>query len=68
MDRRFDAEEWSELSHSEQLRRCQIMAEQALKLAKVAKPNIAEGYLNLAEQWLRLATEMTRGARPNHHH
>ena len=58
MERRFDAEEWSGLTAAQQIKRCQIMADEALKLARAAKPNIAEGYLKLAEQWLRLATEL----------
>ena len=34
------------------------MAKEAIKLAETATPKLAEGYLRLAEQWLRLATEI----------
>ena len=62
MDPRFEAEEWMKLSYSERINRCQIMAAEALKLAKTKPPNQAEAYILLAEQWLRLAAEMNREA------
>jgi len=62
MDRRFEAEEWTKLGGSERIERCQIMAAEALKLAKTASRNQAEGYALLAEQWLRLAAEISREA------
>ena len=62
MDRRFEAEEWTTLGCSERINRCQIMAAEAMKLAKTASPNQADGYMLLAEQWLRLAAEISREA------
>jgi len=59
MDRRFAADEWITLPNAERAKRCQLMAEEALKLAKEASsPAVADDYLRLAEQWLRLATDL----------
>jgi hypothetical protein len=38
------------------------MAREATKLAETAPRNVGEGYLHLAEQWLRLAVEISRAA------
>jgi len=38
------------------------MAQEAIKLAKDAAPNLAEGYLRLAEDWLKLAMELAAHA------
>jgi hypothetical protein len=62
MDRRFAAEEWERLSISDRVARCNTMAKEALKLAETASPQSAEGYLHLAEQWLRLGMEIGREA------
>jgi hypothetical protein len=60
MDRRFAAEEWEQMTNFERTERCHTMAREAVKLAETAPPNLAEGYLHLAEQWLRLAVEISR--------
>ena len=58
MDRRFAADDWAFLPNAERARRCQLMADEALKLAKEGSPTVAEDYLRLAEQWLKLATDL----------
>jgi len=64
MDRRFAADEWTSLPNTERARRCQLMADEALKLAREASsPSVAEDYLQLAEQWLRLATDLLTEAK-----
>ena len=63
MDRRFAADEWSGLTNAERMRRCELMAQEAMKLAKNAVPSVAEGYLRLAEDWLKLAMELGVQAR-----
>lgn len=63
MDRRFAADEWAALTNAEKMKRCQRMAEEAMKLARDASPNLADGYLQLAEQWLKLATDLGEEAR-----
>ena len=60
MDRRFVAEEWKALRVADQVERCNTMAQEAIKLANDAPPNLAEGYLLLAEQWIRLGMEIGR--------
>jgi hypothetical protein len=62
MDRRFAAEEWEALTTADRTRRCNVMAQEAIKLANNAPPHLAEGYLLLAEQWLRLGMEIGREA------
>jgi hypothetical protein len=62
MDRRFAADEWADLTNSERIRRCQLMADEALKLSRAASPNLAEGYLRLAGEWLKLAKELALDA------
>ena len=62
MDRRFAADEWERMTDSERVERCHIMAREAIKLAETAPSNLGEGYLHLAEQWLRLAVEISRAA------
>lgn len=58
MDRRFDAEEWEALTNPERIKRCNLMANEAIKLANSSPARLAEGYLKLAEQWLRLGMEI----------
>jgi hypothetical protein len=65
MDRRFAADEWENIGLFERIRRCTILAEEALKLAENASPAMRGGYLKLAEQWLDLAAEMHREANPD---
>ena len=62
MDRRFAADEWETLTVSDRIRRCNIMAQEAIKLANNAPMNLAEGYLKLAEHWLKLGSEIEREA------
>jgi hypothetical protein len=62
MDRRFAADEWVKISVAERIRRCAILAEEALKLAETASPAMREHYLKLSEQWLGLASEMQHEA------
>lgn len=60
---RFNAEEWQGLSNEERVRRCRLMAEEAITLAKGAPPELKEGYLSLSRDWLKLATEMDRAGK-----
>ena len=65
MDRRFAADEWQQLTVSERIRRCTILSVEARKLAETASAPMRDHYLKLAEQWLALASDMTREADPN---
>ena len=67
MDRHFTAEEWTRLTDAERITRCQSWADEALRLSRMATvPIIAERYLKLAEDWLRLAKELaTVATAPN---
>lgn len=65
MDCRFAADDWEKLSSTERVIQCQRMAEEAMKLARTASPGQADGYMKLAEQWLRLAMEIAREGETN---
>jgi hypothetical protein len=63
MDRRFEAREWAALTYSEKARRCQLMADAAMQLANEASSRlVSEDYRRLAEQWLKLATDLLNEA------
>ena len=56
----FDAEEWRELTLAQKARRCRLMSEEAQKIAKGERAEIAASYLRMAEDWLDLAKEIER--------
>lgn len=58
LEHRFEAEEWDRLTTEQRRRRCHLMAEEAQALAKAAPAEIAESYLQIANDWLQLAREM----------
>jgi len=58
MEHRFEADEWQRLTVEQRLRRCHLMAEEAQKLAEAAPAEMAGTYLQIATDWLQLATEM----------
>jgi len=60
MGRRVAADEWDGLTAQQCTKRCSCMALEAMNLAETAPPNLAEGYMLLAGEWLKLATEISR--------
>ena len=58
MDYRFKADEWQSLTPAQRARRCRLMAEEAQELAKGAPVSVAEAYLRIAGEWLKLAKEI----------
>ena len=62
LEQRFEADEWGRLTVEQRLRRCHLMAQEARELAKTAPTEIAETYLQIAKDWLQLATEMQKAA------
>jgi hypothetical protein len=58
MDRRFSAGEWVTLSVEERIRRCRLMAEEAMTLAVADHTSVRQHYIDLAKQWADLADEM----------
>lgn len=58
LDVRFTALNWEGLTPSQRVERCTEMPDEAMKLAQAASRRLAEAYLHLAEQWLRLANEI----------
>ena len=48
---------------AERMDRCYQMAGEAMQLARDAPPRLAEGYLRLAEEWLKLGMEIGAEAR-----
>jgi len=59
---RFSADEWETLTLRQRIELCTAMAKEAQRLAQAAPSNPAVGYLALAEQWLRLAVELSAEA------
>jgi hypothetical protein len=60
MNYRFNADEWDGLTTDDRIRRCCLMAEEAMNLADTAKPKIAEHHLRIAQNWLGLADAIAR--------
>jgi hypothetical protein len=58
VERKFAAAEWIMLSVEEQIRRCRLMAEEALTLASGDRTSVRQHYLDLAMQWLDVAKEL----------
>jgi len=58
LDVRFTAQDWEGMTPSQRIERCTEMADEAMKLAHTASQRLAQAYLQLAEQWLRLANEI----------
>ena len=60
MEYRFNAEEWDRLTTEQQIKRCDLLTEEARKLAKSATPALAAVYLRIADDWFTLAAEIER--------
>ena len=60
MNARLMAEQWKGMTASERIERCSALADQAMKHAETASLGLAEGYLQIAAQWLRLGEEIAR--------
>lgn len=58
MDYRFKADEWKLLTRNEKARQCRLMAKEARDLAHGTDPGLAGTYLQIAEDWLKLANEI----------
>ena len=57
----FSLEGWETMSREAKVRRCIQLADQAQKLAELSKPPLSEGFLSLAESYLKLATSAANG-------
>ena len=62
MDNLFDATEWKNLRHEERVRRCRLLAEQAMELAKLATDGSKERYITIAKEWVKLAADIERAS------
>ena len=60
MKYRFNADEWETLKTQEKIVRCDLLAEEARKLANSAPPPLAATYLRSAADWCTLAAEIER--------
>ena len=60
MQYRFKATEWKDLSDAERVKRCRLMADEAVALAHLTSPDLAGSYLRLAEDWRILAIDIER--------
>jgi hypothetical protein len=58
VDYRFKSDEWERLTPAERIYRCRVMAEEARQLSNNASPDFKQVYLDLADQWSKLASKM----------
>ena len=56
----FGTDEFLRLPIMDRIQKCHAMAEDAKRLAAVADSEMRDPYIDLAQQWLALADEMTR--------
>jgi hypothetical protein len=56
----FEMADWQAMSSAMRVQYCHLMAEEGLSLARNAPDELKEGYLELAANWLELATEIER--------
>ena len=56
----FNAESWNDMLPRERVRRCMMFAHEAQQLASMAAPEVKASYVDLANQWLTLATEIEK--------
>jgi hypothetical protein len=58
MDYQFSAEEWRRIAPAERVSRCRLFAHEASELALSADPTMKRAYLDIAQHWEKLATEI----------
>ena len=58
----FTSENWQHMDNSARIMFCQAMARTAMNLAKTSPFNVSEIFLQLAEGWGLLGSEITRAA------
>lgn len=51
-------EAWDKMTNEERIAHCQAMAAEASKHAETASFSLAEAYLQLSGQWLRLGAQL----------
>jgi hypothetical protein len=62
MDYEFNGNEWIALAPSERAERCRLLSADMYSLAQKAPPELKPLYEHIAEQWQKLAAEITRHA------
>ena len=60
MEYRFKSDEWNYLTAEQRVRRCHLMAEEAQALAGSASAHLAQSYMRIAEEWMKLADDIER--------
>ena len=58
---RFTADDWRELTPAESAHHCRLMAKEAIARAQL-RPQFAKLYLDLADDWLKLAVELEQSS------
>ena len=58
MEYRFKSDEWMALPPLQRAHRCRLLAGQARELAAATSGASAESYLQIADGWLKLASEI----------
>ena len=60
MDYRFKSDEWERLAPSQRIYRCRLLAEEARQVSRRASPELMRTYLDLANQWSKLAGDLEK--------
>ena len=60
MDYRFKAEEWEQLTPAERIRRCRLLATEAMTLGQTSKRRLKLLYADISAQWTIIADEIER--------
>jgi len=60
LDYRFEADEWEQLTPAERIRRCRMLAEQALILGRSSTRRLKLLYADISAQWSIIADEIER--------
>ena len=58
MNYQFSAEDWRRIGPAERVQRCRLFAREASTLAFSADPSMKRAYLDIAEHWEKLASEI----------
>ena len=60
MDYRFKAEEWEQLTPAERIRRCRLLAAEAMRMGQLSTRRLKLLYADISAQWTIIADEIER--------
>jgi hypothetical protein len=63
LDYRFKAEEWEQLTPAERIRRCRLLAAEAMTLGQASTRRLKLLYADISAQWTIIGDELEREMR-----